>query len=336
MSLLKVSDPIYLLGPEHHLPEREVTNEDLVEWMGAGRASWIEKRTGIQKRHWAQENESCSDLAVKAGEKLFSSFAIEREKIKHLVLTTVSGDYPTPPTSPLVQDRLKLKDVGAFDLGAACAGFATGLHVCAGLVGATHSDHLLLSSEIRSKFLSKEDFATAVLFGDGASAVVISQIKSKAAKFRFHASQLFSDGKVATVINIAAGGSRLPYHQSSDHKQGFLHMEDSASLFLKAAEGMSEAATQFLKNLGIAQEKIAWVVPHQANLLLVRDIARRMNLPGEKVFETIQHTGNTSGASVGIALSMLAQKNVLKSGEFILLLSAGGGGLAACCLLEFL
>lgn len=332
MSFFRAEKPVYLVGPAAHLPARVVRNEELVEWMGAGRASWIEKRSGIASRHWAADDEACSDLAVAAAQKLFRE-GVSQERVRQLVLTTVSADYPTPPTAPLVQDRLGLTNVGAFDLGAACAGFVTGLHVSAGLVTATGQDHLLISSEVRSKFLNKKDFATAVLFGDGASAALVTA-RPEGASFRFVASQLFSDGQVATVINIAAGGSRLPHSQNDDPAKCFLHMEDSASLFLKASEGMAEAATRFLAGLGVALERVAWIVPHQANQHLIRDIARRMGVPGQKVFETIQHTGNTSGASVGIALSELRATKKLNEGDLIVLLSAGGGGLAACSLLE--
>lgn len=333
MSFLKPAQPVYLIGPDHYLPKRLVTNDALVEWMGAGRASWIEKRTGISSRHWVDDSQSCSDLAVEAANNFFKSEKFDKSRLGQIILTTVSGDYPTPPTAPLVQNRLGLENVGAFDLGAACAGFVSGLHTAASMAIATHQDQLLISSEVRSKFLDKGDFATAVLFGDGASAAAVS-LDSKNAKYELLASRLFSDGAVATVINIAAGGSRLPSSKNVDPSKNFLHMEDSASLFLKAAEGMSEAATRFLADLAIPIEKISFVVPHQANLLLIRDIGRRMKISEGKIFETIQQTGNTSGASVGIALSLLNKSGKLKKNDYILLLSAGGGGLAACALLK--
>ncbi len=332
MSFFRPKEPLYVIGPLAHLPERVVDNEEMVQWMGTGRAGWIEKRSGIVRRHWVSESESCSDLALKAALRLKAEHNLDFKRVRQLVLSTVSGDYPTPPTAPLVQHRLGLENVGAFDVGAACAGFVTGLHISAGLTASTGEDHLLVSSEVRSKFLDPQDFATAVLFGDGAAAALVTTDPS-GATYELCASQLFADGSIATAIHIAGGGSRLPYSRMENQNQCFLHMENSAGLFLKAAEGMSEALVQFLNRLEVPLEKIAWVVPHQANLFLIRDIARRLKIDGQKVFETVQYTGNTSGASVGIALGELKKRTSLLPGDPIALLSAGGGGLAACALL---
>ncbi len=324
----------FLKGPEIYLPEQVITNQNLIDWMGAKiRDSWIEHRTGIRERRWTRHDEACSDLGFQAAQKLLNRIPEEREQIKTLIVATISGDYPTPPTSPLLQDRLSLKNVGAFDLGAACAGFVTGLHTASCFLAATNQTVLLISSDVRSKFLSKDDFATTALFGDGAASLVVSP-NSKNSRFRLIASQLFSDGSVADMISISAGGSRLPYSINTEPENTFLKMKKGAVLFLKAAEGMAESARVFLQRLSLTPQDIDWIVPHQANLHLIREVARKLEVPPEKMIETVQFTGNTSGASVGIGLHFLVDKLNGVKRQKVLLLSAGGGGLAACALLE--
>lgn len=334
MSFHAAAKDVFLHGPVSHLPARKVSNDDLIAWMGRDiRASWIEHRTGIESRHWASDEEACSDLAAAAAEKLFADFPSKKAEARQLILATISGDYPTPPTAPLLQHRLGLRQVGAFDLTAACAGFVTGLHTAAQLHVASGETQLLLASEIRSKFLAKDDLAATALFGDGAAACFVSG-EENGASFRYQASQLFSDGTVADIIAIQAGGSRLPYERAQNVEDRFLKMKKGATLFVKAAEGMAEAATQFLARVNLTVKDLDWVVPHQANLHLVRDVSRRLDLPAEKVVETVQFTGNTSGASVGIALAHLRANGRAPSRSRVLLLAAGGGGLAACALLE--
>jgi 3-oxoacyl-[acyl-carrier-protein] synthase-3 len=334
MSFHQPKENIYLHGPVSYLPAKKVTNEDLIAWMGRDiRPSWIEHRTGIHSRHWASESEACSDLAAAAAEKLFTEFPTHKDKARQIILATISGDYPTPPTAPLLQHRLGLSDVGAMDLTAACAGFVTGVHATAQFCASTGEDQLLIASEIRSKFLAKDDLAATALFGDGAAACFVSK---EPGNFRVIASQTFSDGTVADIIAIQAGGSRLPYNLATKDDDKVLKMKKGATLFVKAAEGMADAGKRFLARLSLTVADIDWVVPHQANLHLVRDVTRRLEVPQEKVVETVQFTGNTSGASVGIALAHLRASGGVQAGQRILLLAAGGGGLAACALLEAL
>lgn len=332
MSFHRPREEIFIHGPVSFLPKNKVTNDDLIAWMGRDiRGSWIEHRTGIQSRHWASDEEACSDLAVAAAEKLFAEFPEHKEKARQVILATISGDYPTPPTAPLLQHRLGLKDVGAMDLTAACAGFVTGVHASAQFCASTGEDQLLIASEIRSKFLAKDDLAATALFGDGSAACFLSK---EPGNFRVIATQTFSDGSVADIIAIQAGGSRLPYEKAVNADDKHLKMKKGATLFVKAAEGMADAGLRFLQRMNLTVKDIDWVVPHQANLHLVRDVTRRLEVAQEKVVETVQFTGNTSGASVGIALAHLRASGGVAKGHRILLLAAGGGGLAACALLE--
>lgn len=333
MSLFKPARPVYLVGPVSYLPERVVDNPALLAWMGVEvRPSWISHRTGIQERRWAEDSQACSDLAIAAARRLFEQYGVDRSRITQLVLATVSGDFPSPPTSPLVLPGLGLEAIGVLDLGAACAGFTSGLYTCAALALATGGEQLLIASEIRSKFLNKEDLATAALFGDGAAACLVSPEPARAS-FQLLAAELSADSSVADIIAIRAGGSRLPFHQSQEEENAFLKMQKGATLFMKGVELMSSSAASLLRQLEMKVEDIDWVVPHQANLHLVRATMDKLGVAAGKVVETVQFTGNTSGASVGIALAHLREKLPLRAGQKVLLVSAGAGGSSACALL---
>ena len=334
MSFTEYKCPVYLNHITGFLPPQIVSNDDLVQWMGKSiRPSWIEKRTGIVQRHWVKESESCRNLAVQAAQKLFSKNPSVREGLGYLILASISSDYITPPTAPLIQHDLNLSGIGAFDLSAACSGFVSGLHVASALSLQNHSV-LLISAEVRSKFLNPDDFATACLFGDGAATCIV-RTEKKERSFRVLASQLFSDGSVGDVISIPSGGSLSPACRETDRSRFFLKMKDGAELFFKAVEGMKEAGLHFLDRCGLSSQDIQYLVPHQANAHLIEAIADRMQVSSEKLVNIISTTGNTSGSSTGLALSHLLESEKLKKGDKILLLSAGGGGLASCALLIY-
>jgi 3-oxoacyl-[acyl-carrier-protein] synthase III len=325
---------VFLSHPAAFLPAREMTNARVIEWMGASiRPEWIARRTGVRTRWWVEDDEAVSDIAVKAAEQLFERWPERRDTVRQVILATISGDYPTPPSSPLIQHRLGLQRAGCFDLAAACAGFVTGLYTAASFCETTGETQLLIAADIRSKFLDRRDLATAVLFGDGAAACLVGR-SEEAGGFRFVAGELLSDGSVADIVCQAAGGSRLPSHWPRDAAQAFVRMKDGAKLFLLAAEGMCFAAQSLLDRIGMTIGDVDWVVPHQANLLLVREVARLLDCPADKLVETVQNYGNTSGSSVGLALHRLCQSPDLKPGHHVLLVSAGGGGLAATALVR--
>ena len=334
MNFLRAEKKIYLKGPFTALPEHIISNQAVLDWMNSTQnPTLISFSTGIRNRHWVNEDEACSDLAVRAAENLFAAKPTERDKINQIILATISGDYPAPPTSPLVQYRLGLKNTGAFDVGAACAGFVVGLHTSAAITQASKGSVLLIASEIRSKFLNKNNFATSVLFGDGAAACVVS-IDKEHAEFRFIASALFADGEVSDTVSTPAGGSRLPAARCTNPELFYITIKENTALFVKAVHGMVDGANAFLKELNLSIDDIQWLVPHQGNKNLVLSVAKQLSFPTERVIKTVEETGNTSGSSVGIALDYLREHAKIKAKDKVLLVAAGGGGIAACALLE--
>ena len=334
MAFLRPRSGVYLTAPAIYLPSRAMTNERLIAWMGASiRPEWITRRTGIETRYWVEPDQAVSDIGALAAEALLRQRPEARASIRQVILATISGDYPTPPSAPIIQSKLGLAPAGCFDLGASCAGFTSGLYTAAAFCEATGETQLLVAADIRSKFLNPRDPATAVLFGDGAAACLISRTASGAA-FRVVASELLADGRAAGLVCQEAGGSRLPCHWERDAHQAFVRMTNGPRVFVEAAEGMRTAARSLLERLDVPIEQVDWVVPHQANLNLVRDVARLVGCPPGRVVETVQEYGNTSGSSVGLALHRLCESPDVRSGHTVLLVSAGGGGLAATALLE--
>ncbi|MFP2905136.1 3-oxoacyl-ACP synthase III family protein [Pyxidicoccus sp. 3LFB2] len=336
MSFLKPTEPVYLLGPRSWLPERIMTNQDVLDWMGTrARPSWITHRTGVEQRHWVEDGQACSDIAAAVALRLIESHHIDRKRIAQVLLATVSGDFPTPPTSPLILPRLGLDRVGVLDLSAACAGFTSAVHVGAALAASTGSDQLVIAADIRSKFLNREDLATTALFGDGSASCLVSR-RPEGADFQLVASEMAADASMADIIAIRAGGSRLPHHQNDDPAKVFLKMEHGATLFMKGVDNMTAGADSLLRRLELTVADVDWIVPHQANLHLMRAVTEKLGADPARVVETVRFTGNTSGASVGIALAHLKERLPLKRGQRVLLVSAGAGGASACALLHSL
>lgn len=335
MTLFCPDIPIFIKGLVHFVPEKIIDNDYLIQWMGAQiKGSWIEKRTGIKTRHWVDSDTALSDLAYECASKLLKNPKIDRAKISTLVLSTVSGDYPTPPSAPLVQNKLQLENIGAFDLGAACAGFVTSLLTSASICLATQSDILLISAEIRSKFIAKDNFETNVLFGDGSASCIITT-ESEDADFKILAIKCYSDGSAADIISIPGGGSKNPLRDNPEEKTTLV-MKGGAELFVKALNGMHQTSINLLSELNLELKDIDWIVPHQANHLMIQALAKKLEVPMEKVIQTVVKWGNTSGSSVGMALSELKNEFPIKAGDKVLMISAGGGGLAANGVLEVL
>ena len=336
MNIFKPVNDVYIKGPAVYLPEKTIANKDIIHYTNADVSpTVIGFSTGIRKRHWAKEDEACSDLAIHAVKKLLDETGVQKSEIGQLILATISGDYVSPPTSPLIQHQLDLNHIGVFDVGAACAGFVVGLHVSAALAQSMNKDCLLIASEVRSKFLNPKDFGTSALFGDGAAACLVTK-RRQHADFKILASGMYADGEVADLVSVPAGGSRLPAATCNDPDKHYISVKDNSALFIKAVEGMVSAASIFLKELQLRPEEFDWIVPHQGNKHLLTAVCSQLGIPESKLINVVSETGNTSGASVGIALEALKKNPSLKKGDRILLLAAGGGGIAACSDIIFL
>ncbi|MGH2724916.1 MAG: beta-ketoacyl-ACP synthase III [Actinomycetota bacterium] len=312
-----------IAGVGSALPERVVTNEDL-ERVVDTTDEWIFSRTGIRTRRFAGDGETASSLAAEAAERALRAAGVDPGAVDLTIVATVSGDQPLPSTASFVQARLGLTGA-AFDLAAACAGFVYGVDVASGQVAAGRAETVLVvGTEVLSRFLNLSDRTTCVLFGDGAGAAVLVPGQEPGVL----ASVLENDGRHAHLLEIPAGGSARPAGPETVAAGAHtIRMEDGREVFKRAVVGMSEACAALLDKAGIPAEEVSLMVPHQANGRIIRAVAERLRFPPERVYVDLENVGNTSAASVPIALDHAWRDGRLAPGD-VVLTAAFGAGLA--------
>ncbi len=302
------------------VPERRVTNDDLARLVDTSDA-WITERTGIKERRWAGPGESTATLAIEAGAAAIKKADLCPSDIGCCIVATFTSEQPLPPTGAFVQDGLGLR-CGAFDLDAACSGFVYGLVVGASMVAAGgFGPVLVIGTETLSRVTDMEDRSTCVLFGDGAGAVVLVP----SAEPNLLSWDLNCDGSTAHLLAIRSGGSRLPITVESitagDH---WLKMEGK-EVYRRAVRAIVESAETAIASAGVDVSDIALFVPHQANLRIIEAASSRLGFPPERVFVNIDRYGNTSAASVPIALAEAADEGRLRDGDLVLMTGFGAG-----------
>lgn len=314
---------ITIRGIGSYLPERVVTNDDLAKIVDTS-DEWIQTRTGIRERHLARENEACSDLAVRAAQRALDDAGLKPDDIDLLIVATVTPDHMTPSTAVLIQTKLGLRSVPSFDINAACSGFLYALETARALLqDERYRRALVIGSEKLSSIVNWEDRGTCVLFGDGAGAFVLS---NNASDLPVIVDGLTgADGSAADLLYIPAGGSAQP--ASAETVEGHLHTVtmNGKELFKAAVRRMAEATEALLKRNGLTTEDIACFVPHQANIRIVQALAQQLNVPTERFVCNIEHTGNTSAASVPIAFAQAKAEGRFHKGDRIVLAAFGAG-----------
>jgi 3-oxoacyl-[acyl-carrier-protein] synthase-3 len=299
-----------------------LTNADL-ERMVATSDEWIVKRTGIRERRLAGPGEACSDLAVKAAERALADAGLSGADLDMILLATCTGDAPLPSTACLVQHRLGATRAAACDVAAACCGFVYALSVGDAYVrtGARHV--LVVGSEVMSVLMDWTDRTTCVLFGDGAGAVVLSPSGDDRGVLSSH---LHSDGNLADLICVPGGGSRMPPSEKVvAERMQYMKMRGNET-YEVAVKTLVHSAKEALDHNKLTVADVALYVPHQANDRIIKAVAQRLGLPAEKIALNIEQYGNTSAASIPLALDEAVRAGRVRSGD-ILLLSAFGSGL---------
>lgn len=305
-----------------YAPSRVVTNEDLVS-MGLDTSDeWITVRTGIRQRRLVSQGEVTSDLAVKAAERALQVAAARPRDVDLVIVATCSPDHIVPATAPLVQNRLGASRAGALDINAACGGFLYGLLMGAGLVESRRCQHVLVvGAETMSRYVDWKDRNTCILFGDGAGAVLLKAGEEPGV---LSVSQ-GSDGSGADLLVIPAGGSRLPTSpETVGNGAHFLKM-NGPQVFRFATQVMGRTVEKALAASGLTAADIDLLIPHQANLRIIEAAAARLRLPMEKVFVNVGRYGNTSAASIPMALCEAVEDGRLKPGDHLVLASFGAG-----------
>lgn len=283
---------------------------------------WIRDRTGIQARHFAEEGTNTSDLSVDAALKALAAGGIDKSEIDLIIVSTLTPDRPLPATAVLVQQKLGV-GCPAFDLNAACSGFSYGLSVGTSMIESGAAETVVvIGAEILSRFLNFEDRSTCILFGDGAGAAVLRAAESPGVL----GAVLAADGSGAELLTIPAGGAETPADAATVAGEGHLiHMSNGQTVYKRAVNGMTDACRQVLAGAGFTADDVALLVPHQANARIMGTVAGNLNIPAERCALYVAEVGNTSAASIPIALDMAWQEGRLKPGDLVLLTSFGAG-----------
>lgn len=305
-------------GVGGHLPERALTNDDLAKMVDTT-DEWITARTGIKKRHIAADGETTSDLGTSAARKAMDAAGVGPDDIDLIVCATATPDYTFPATATVIQNKLGVTRGAAFDLQAVCSGFVFAMATADNfLVRGQFERALVIGAETFSRILDWSDRSTCVLFGDGAGAVVLErQEKSKAGDRGVKGIHLRSDGKFRDLLYVDGG-------PSTTQTVGHLRMVGN-QVFKHAVGKISESVRAAADEAGIEIKDIDWFVPHQANQRILSAVAERLGLEEHKVVSTVAEHGNTSAASVPLALAAATEDGRIKQGDLVLIEAIGGG-----------
>ena len=305
-----------IAGTGSYLPERVMTNADFAARGLDTNDAWIRERTGIERRHIAEKTQASSDLALHASQRALQAAGVRADELDLIVVATSTPDYVFPSTACLLQAKLGVKGSAAFDVQAVCSGFVYGLATADSFVKTRMAKKaLVVGAEVFSRILDWNDRGTCVLFGDGAGAVVLSA----AEKPGIHASVLRADGSHAGMLSVpgnVCGGAIVG--------SPFLQMNGQA-VFKFAVKVLEESARETVAAAEMKLSDIDWLIPHQANVRILDATARKLGLPSEKLVVTVDHHGNTSAASVPLALDEYVRAGRIKAGQRLLLQGVGGG-----------
>ncbi len=315
-----------IIGTGSYMPEKVLTNEDLSKMVDTS-DEWITSRTGIRERRIAAENQATSDLAAEAARRALANAGVSAEEIQLIIVATVTPDMFFPSTACFVQKKIGATNAVCFDVSAACSGFLYALQVARHFINTgNRATALVIGAEKLSSLVNWKDRNTCVLFGDGAGAVVIRRAEEGAdAPGRVLSTVMGSDGNLADLLKVPGGSSACPITpENIESRPNTIHMEGRET-FKHAVTRMLEASQQALELAGLTAADVALVIPHQANARIITAIAERLGLPDERVFMNLDKYGNTSAATIPVALDEARQAGRLKKGDVILLVAFGGG-----------
>lgn len=310
-----------IAGTGSYTPTRALTNADL-ERMVATSDEWIRERTGIRERRIAATGEACSDLAVQAGRRALKAAGVAAADLDMILLATCTGDFPLPATACLVQHQLGATKAGACDLSAACCGFVYALSVADAYIKTGMRHVLVIGSEVMSAITDWTDRNTCVLFGDGAGAVVLSASDGERGIL---STDLRSDGTLCELIMVPGGGSRTPPSEKVITERLHNIKMKGNETFKVAVRTLEEIARATLSSNHVQVEDLDLYVPHQANVRILKAVMERLGLPLEKVLLNLDRYGNTSAASIPIALDEAVREGRIKEGSLVMLGAFGAG-----------
>jgi 3-oxoacyl-[acyl-carrier-protein] synthase-3 len=321
-----------IIATGSYVPERVLTNFDLEKMVDTS-DEWIMERSGIRERRIASEKEAASDLAYQAAKAALKKADIKAKDIELIIVATITGDMPIPATACHLQHKLGIKKAAAFDVNAACSGFLYGLSIADSFIkSGAYKRILLVGTEVLSRFTDWEDRTTCVLFGDGAGAVILEATDEDRGIVSTH---IRSDGALWELLHMPGGGSiNPPSKESLKKRQHYLKMKGNET-FKVAVRTLENLVSRTLEENKLKASQISLLIPHQANLRIIQATAERLNIPMEKVFVNIDKYGNTSAASIPIALDEAVRQGRVRDGDYVLLEAFGGGLTWASALIKW-
>ncbi|MGM0501967.1 MAG: beta-ketoacyl-ACP synthase III [Bacillota bacterium] len=309
-------------GVGSYTPDKILTNQDLEEMVDTS-DEWIVKRTGIKERRIAADDVSASDLAYQASKKALNNAGLQAEELDLILVATSTPDHiGFPATSCVLQDKLGVTDIPAFDLAAACTGFIYGMSTATQYIETGVYDNILVvGSEVLSKFIDWEDRNTCVLFGDGAGAAVLTPSTTGGVL----ANTLGADGSRSDVLEIPSGGSKDAFSKSALEQRSHYIRMDGKPVFKFAVKILGQAAVEGLEEANLTKDDIDYLIPHQANIRIIDAAAKRLDLKREQIYVNLDKYGNTSAASIPLALDEAVKDKNIEAGDIVVLVGFGGG-----------
>lgn len=313
---------VHIVGIGSYVPERVLTNRDLEQIVETS-DEWIQSRTGIRERRISDPDTPSSALATEAARRALADAGLTADQLDQVIVGTVTGDRTFPSTACVVQDNLGATKAHAFDLSAACAGFLYGLSLGLNAIRSGAAEIVLvIGVESLSKIVNWTDRNTCVLFGDAAGAAIL---RSTGKPGGIQAIRLHSDGSLVHLLEMPAGGSLMPpSHDTVESRLHTIHMTGN-DVFKHAVRAMESVALEALEAAGRTADELDLFVPHQANLRIIDATARRLGVPMEKVFVNLDRYGNTSSASIPLALDEARREGRIKDGDLVEMVTFGGG-----------
>ncbi|MBX3126719.1 MAG: ketoacyl-ACP synthase III [Polyangiaceae bacterium] len=312
-----------ILGTGAYVPERILSNSELESIVDTS-DEWITERTGIKERRVAAEGEAASDMAVAAARRALEAAGLEPGDLDMIIVGTISADMPLPACAAFVQQKLGCRSIPSFDVAAACAGFVYALSIGDQFIRSGSCKHVLvIGVELLSRVLNFKDRTTCVLFGDGAGAAVLGPAGGDGRGVL--STRLYTDATLAESLCIPGGGSREPLtRESLELARDKVHMI-GGDIFKVAVKNLTSASRSALADAGLEAKDVDWVVPHQANLRIISQVAQRLELPLSQFVLNIERYGNTSSASIPIALDEAVRDGRITSGQTVLMCALGAG-----------
>jgi 3-oxoacyl-[acyl-carrier-protein] synthase-3 len=311
-----------ILGTGSELPAKIVSNHDL-EKMVETSDEWITVRTGIKERRVLEEGKGNADMALRAAERALADAGMEASALDAIIMGTVTPDYPFPSSACVLEDMLGARNVFSFDVGAACSGFLNALSVADSFIRTGQINNaLVVGSDALSRLLNWQDRGTCILFGDGAGAVVLGASENGAGIL---STKLRTDGSYVKTLYVPAGGSLKPATPATVQRNEHTITMNGKEVFKIAVRSMEEISRQALAEAEVAVEQVSLVIPHQANRRIIVALAERLGVPMERVMVNLEKYGNTSAASIPVALDEAKRQGRIKPGDIVLLNAFGAG-----------